>query len=499
MTLGPPTDFGAPSAFSSWRRGQDVAFSTLLNDRRRFQCLNLPAGAGKTGVGMTYALFEDKPKSLYLTATKGLQQQLGDDGWPGLLDIRGMSNYECLEEGGTCDVASCTDGVTCHRKAGGCLYFDAVRRAREGRRVSSNYAWWMTQHAVHQPFGDVDLMIADEAHQLETEVSRYLSVWLGDREVEWGAGAITRSHADWRDWAEVSARAIRLGAARNRWEKKKLRDLKDRLTKLTLMSDDWIVERKAAGWSFDPLWPAKYMEEWVWRGAKKIVLMSATLRPKTLEIIGVKDAHFAEYDSPIPVNNRLVYYLPVARWTYRASDLDVWKIGAKADAIIEGRLDRKGLLQPVSYARGLAMKEQSRFADIMLVHDKDNAQEVIAKFKAMAPPAVLVSPIIHTGYDFTAPAARYNIIPKVPFQPPSLLLKARTVEDKTYPYYLAMMGMVQAIGRVGRRVEDRVESFVLDEQAGWLMSKYGVFAPRYFHKAWRRVDQIPKPPPLGAE
>lgn len=450
-------------------------------------------------MGMTYSIFEDRP-AMYLTATKGLQNQLSDEFEEiGLTDVRGMSNYECLEEGGTCESASCTEGIACHLRAGGCYYFDAVRKARAAKLRSSNYAWWFTQAATHQDFPTPDILVCDEAHLIAAEMDGYLSVRLYDREVEWGVGADSRDHSAWRDWAKVSASAVRPSAARNKWEKRKLRDLKDRLTKLTTMGDDWIFERGPRGWSFDPLWPAPYLEKWLWRGAKKVILVSATLRPKTLELLGVKDAHFVEYPSPIPVSHRPVYYIPAARMDYRTEQTDstsMWRWIAKMDGIIEGRLDRKGIIHAVSYSRAQYIKENSAHGAIMVIHDAQSARETIERFKALPPPAILVSPSVHTGYDFPFDEARYQIIAKVPFQPPSLLLKARTAEDKTYPYYLAITTMVQAAGRVCRGPEDFGETFIVDEMAGWLKSKYGKFAPLWFNKAWLARDTIPSPPPL---
>lgn len=497
--LAPPPEFGAPAHFPTWRGAQAAAFTALLNDRRRFQSLTLPTGVGKSLVGITYAKFEGG-RSMYLTATKGLQDQLTQDfAGIGLTDVRGMSNYECLEEGGVCSDGSCTEGMTCVLKAGGCLYYDAVRKAEIAQIASSNYAWWFTRKATFQAQVEpLDLLICDEAHLIAEEMSGYLSVRLSPKDVDFPDNCESWGHQQWRDWAKIYRGTVNLGRARNKHERRRLKELKERLNKLENMEDDWIFERSNRGgaWTFDPLWPTKYLEAWLWRGAKKVILVSATVRPKTLSLLGVPDAHFIEYDSPIPVSRRPVYYTPAARINYTTDETGLWRWVEKMDGIIDDRLDRKGIIHAVSYDRARYIKENSRHSGIMLIHDTQSARDTIAAFKQMPAPAVLVSPSVTTGYDFPYDEARYQIIAKVPFQPPSALLKARTQADKLYPYYLAIMTMVQAAGRVCRGPEDSGETFIVDEMAGWLRSKYGQFAPRWFLKAWSSRDQIPKPPRL---
>lgn len=455
---------------------------------------------GKSLVGVTYALFEDK-RTVYLTATRGLQDQLSSDfGEVGLKDARGMSNYPCVAEGGDCSTASCTEGISCHLKAGGCHYFDAVRRFQSSRFGTTNYAFWFARKASNQVEEKAaEILICDEAHLIAEEMDGYLSVLIKDRDVLLGPGADARGMGDWRTWAKGELERLdSTPRPFNKWEKKRRRELKEKLTRLTRAKDDWVYERVKEGWSFSPLWPTPYLEPWLWRGAAKIILMSATVRPKTLHYLGLDEekAHYVEYDSPIPIGRRPVYYIPAARITYRADDVDLWKWVTAMDGIIGARLDRKGIIHAVSYERARFIKENSRYGELMVIHDSTTAREEIARFKEAEAPRVLVSPSVTTGYDFPYDAARYQIIAKVPFQPPSALLKARTAEDKDYPYYLALTTIVQMSGRVCRGPDDVGETFIVDEMFSWLLRQYGGFTPRWFRKAVLRRSAPPTPPRL---
>ena len=77
---------------------------------------------------------------MYHQPTLGLGDQIGRD-FPAAADVRGMRNYECLDDGGTCEDAPCLDGGFCSLREMGCLYFDAIRKAdilldKEERKAS---------------------------------------------------------------------------------------------------------------------------------------------------------------------------------------------------------------------------------------------------------------------------------------------------------------------------------------------------------------------------
>ena len=143
IILPPPTDFGAPEKFTSWRKEQVDAIMRLSDADARHACFNMPTGSGKSLVAAMAGTFLGL-RTLVLTSTKALQDQIVRDQLT-QVDLRGQSNYECLAVRGggplqdygapgnkrvMVDRGPCHVGVHCWMKFNGCRYFDDVRAAR---------------------------------------------------------------------------------------------------------------------------------------------------------------------------------------------------------------------------------------------------------------------------------------------------------------------------------------------------------------------------------
>lgn len=85
-----PVAFGLPEKFDTWRTGQDKAFWEAARSDRRWTGLCLPTGCGKSALYMALAAANEW-RTLILTATRGLQDQISEDFRSmGLVDVRGM-------------------------------------------------------------------------------------------------------------------------------------------------------------------------------------------------------------------------------------------------------------------------------------------------------------------------------------------------------------------------------------------------------------------------
>jgi Rad3-related DNA helicase len=101
-------------------------------------------------------------------------------------------------------------------------------------------------------------------------------------------------------------------------------------------------------------WPADYAERRLFCGIPKIVLTSATIRPKTLELLAIDNGHvdFHEYPSSFPVDRRPVYFVPSVRKDKRATPEHLRAWISKIDAIVRPRLQTKGIIHTVCIAPG---------------------------------------------------------------------------------------------------------------------------------------------------
>jgi Rad3-related DNA helicase len=495
-----------------------------------------------------------------LTESKSLEDQLADDfGCIGLFDMRGLQNYTCraLAEGGeyekmwskkwgnpSCNIGPCTGGIRCDLKDAGCDYFDAYRMACTKQLVCTNYAYWIAIHRYGQGLGGFDLLVIDECHKTDSQLSSALSVELSKKDFkEMGSAAPkTKAIQMWRMWArhnlvkatgklDFFTKGARIGAAvggvasfvvdtdlPDATELKFWKDLEGKLKTLSEVTDEWVVDAlEGGGVRIAPVWVRKYAESFIFRGIKRVVMMSATVRPKLAELCGIeeKDYDFFEYPSTFPVQNRPIYWIPTLRLNKDTTETQMRRWVEQIDAIIEARLDTKGIVHTVSYERQRYLLDHSRFREFMHANISGNIRDVVKSFRAASAPAILVSPSVGTGFDFPHEAARFQIIGKVPFRDPrGAVLQAQIKDDPDYLNYLTSQDLVQMYGRPNRAPDDFSETFIVDDSIEWFVDRYAgyhyskkkgkfsmrearptlenSFFPYYFLEAFERITEIPE-------
>jgi len=501
-----PGELGIPAPLDSWRPEQAHTFERMLVSGRRFEVAALPTGIGKSLLGVGYAKLMGG-RTVFLTSTKGLQDQYLRDFSPaGLVDVRGMGNYPCrmLAGGGECDEGPCLDGESCQWRETGCHYYDQVGRAAGAELALTNYAFWF-QHARDEApvLGPRDLLVCDEAHLLVDELAAAAGARFTAKEVKLTRLMSEWTAEEWRRWGlENALRARQALAAEGLkgWERRALRGLLGRFWKVAQLTDDWawdVVPSRHV--TFEPIVPRQYAEGLLWRGTPKVVLLSATIRPEHMRELGVPEAEytFHESDSPFPADRRPIYWLEIGhRITAKTSDLNLEFWVNKIDQVMDKRLDRKGIIHTVSYARAKFLQKHSRHAGVMLTHDWDDLRETVERFKRAKATAILVSPIVHTGYNFPYEEAEWQVVSKVPFPDTRTgIARARQARDKSWVVRQAVTTLVQMAGRVVRAKDDLGETIITDDSWKWLWSRYRPYFPKWFRSAYREVQVAPPPPP----
>lgn len=298
----------------------------------------------------------------------------------------------------------------------------------------------------------------------------------------------------------------------------KLQSLAQTLTKLAYArGDDWVVEMEVGTkygrvWKFDCIFAGKYKST-LFCGVPKVLMMSATLKERTLWECGVKkgEYRFKEWGR-IFVGNRHSIYMVGPKKLNKEGQLVGIGVDRKTsredlnrvvqfmdDEIIKPRLDRKGMIATVSYDWQRIVMEESKHADLMLGNTQDpssdTAMEVADEFRKSKPPAILVSPSFTTGWDFPMDQCEYIIIFKIPMIPvQSKIMKARLKRDPRYTDAMTMQTVEQTIGRGMRKEMDRCEVFIVDAHGRWFLYKNRDLAQAWFWPAIRQVPRVPKPP-----
>lgn len=550
--LPPPYIFGAPKRYTKWREQQEEALVLLTEfSNHRFSFLDMPTGVGKSLLAYMYCLMTGQ-RGLILTETKPLEDKydadVGSGAVGGLLrDVRGANNYTCraLLPGGqyyslsnrgtktTADFGPCKSGHYCSLKDRGCDQFDAIRDANAAPVVVSNYANWLaiskaellSRSDAEDRLGKFDVLFLDEAHSAADQVQKALTVKLNVNDLAKYFGSMLnqypKSHVmtDWDQWL-VQLRRLHKDALDNAtielkdakasglpaydittdiWYLKRLgRDL-------GLLADipkdhypDWIVEeiKDRGRWlTFQPVWGEKYCERFLFRGIKKIIGMSATIVPYSMKYLGLREGEFDfwSFQSPFPVENRPVYFLPTAfmKWNMSTNEMMKWVRAIDNIGKVFGKY--KGIVHTVSYARAQFYMKNSSDPARLLMNQSYNTAKTVQKFKDEKKPVVLVSPTVATGYDFVEDQARWQVIGKVPFpDESSLLVKERKKRDKTYADMMAMTYVMQAAGRTTRTLKDWSVTYIIDAVWGKWYEKRKKYAALWFRQAVKRVTGISK-------
>lgn len=530
-----PSDLDLPAKFEGWRSGQWETIQAVADSDERASALCLPTGSGKS---LTYrAILKlldplDEERACVLVSTRGLQDQVHTE-FGEFTDLRGQQNYKCLavqpgyelqefqrpgRYGLMCDEGPCHAGLSCTLKKSGCLYADQYRRAHESNLVLSNFACYLSSYMYKQHWdeerraqvpglGTFDTLVLDEAHEAIDQLTNALSVELMFADIY---KVIEGPHPNpgdgvelWIRWARMhrTQLEIQLGnSTPSRENMKSMARARRLLRTLNAICDrvrlSWVIEEGTDGVKFEPVHINDYSDQYLFRDTPRVILSSATITQKTLEMLGLSDATMYETPSPFPVANRMVMSIPTVRVDKRATEQDLRSLVERVDQIIGRRLDRKGIIHCTSYARMELVLRYSEHSNLMISHRRENAREQIAKFKARREPCILVSPSVTTGYDFPLQECEYQILLKIPYPDSrSKLMKARTEADKEYPIYLAMQTLVQTVGRGVRTPQDRCETFILDDHSEYFIPRNRRFAPAWFMQAYKRVSVIPAPPP----
>lgn len=512
MRIPTPRELGLPEKYERWRPVQEDALRKMLASTKRTKVVSAPVGSGKTAIVIAYAIITKEPTCV-VTESRGLQTQYMEDGQGcGMVDIRGRHNYPCrMREDYTCEeghAARCPykGTVACGSSA-------AEMRAAVSTLVVTNYSKWTASRKFGKGMDHFRAVVFDEGHQGVDAVGQAMQVILHHHEIEDVLGldfpALIDDMATWKSWASEARAVAELKMLQMRaqlagvtnpkpaWVRHytHMRLLTKRLAILMLARpDDWVVEQTPAGYQFDPIRPGRYTEAALFLRIPSIVLISATIRPKTLYLLGqAKETFdFFEFASEFDPMRCPIYYIPVMRVDYRADDLaQLW---LKLDQIAARRRDRKGLVQTISFTRRDEVMARSRFAPSMLINPKgEPPTEMLDQFYGSPPGTILVSPSFGAGYDFKGDRAEWQFVCKIPFPPPSKILKARTQEDREYPYYVAWNKLAQIFGRIMRDRLDRGETFISDMHMDWFL-KYSYLAPKSFRMFLKPVQYIPPPP-----
>jgi Rad3-related DNA helicase len=506
-----------------FREHQEEAIRYILDSEKRFVFLEAPTGSGKSLIAMVagYAM----SGVTYSVHSKILQHQITED-FPEAKSLFGRANYDCVAASGImCDECYHSKYTPCKTK-GECIY-DREKRVTLGSRLRIlNYDYLLTECNYSGRFSGSAFNIIDEADNMENTLINFVTLTftsysLGKLGIAPFAQRLRQTSKDqaglleeWQNFAstaKIRAQGIidqlthRIGNSVDLFgdvPEQTQKDLKERtrvqrlLMKIQLFQDNvdetWVLDADQEDkFIFRPLWMNEALAEaFLWRHAKKWVLMSASFLPVHLEArrlgIPMDEVDYKCLPSTFPIERRPIYVESAANLTGKTMEAEVPKLCVRIKEIVSSHPNVKGLIHGVSYK--LSKEIMSRVGDKrLIIHDSSNRIDVLTDFMESKEPLVLVSPSMERGVSLEADLCRFIIVAKAPW----LYLGDKIVSKRVWSgkmgqnWYLATMltTVLQATGRGMRSEEDYCESYILDEQFKLALAKSPTYVPEWWRSA----------------
>lgn len=313
--------------------------------------------------------------------------------------------------------------------------------------------------------------------------------------VEWATATLSATS---RDLAALEA----LSANKDTWSTedvtliRRKRDLSRLVSKLRFfvseVDKNWIWYPGEDRWSFKPVWVSKYSTNALWKHAKKVLGMSATiLDPRQVSVntgllLENRKYDYIQMPSPFPKEHRPVLYEPCADVTNRYMDTALPMLAKAVQKILDKHPDDHILIHTVSYKiRDYLMKKvaSKRF----VTHSTSDRTTVLENFKKSQKPLVLLSPSMDRGVDLPEEECRVVVIAKMPY--PDLgdnqitrRVHASKDGDNWYAHK-TVSKIIQMSGRAVRSEADYATTYIIDSQFKRIYDEHRDMFPRWWLEA----------------
>ncbi len=557
------------------RPNQDKVLDELdqaLKSDYKFIFLEAPTGFGKSAVAVTLARLLGS--SHICTSTKDLQTQYNRD-FPYLCEVKGRNNFPCIvkEDMGikeSCEYGPCLkdDDFDCiyktrmsdyDVKSEGTIYenleinkyalkkyYDKAKEHSQLVRIEwrpceyyhqkwisiksshtiYNYKYFLSDLFYSSGVNKRKLLILDEAHTLESEVSSFKNIIFSKESLIRFFPKIDlpdSKHTDVETWIDfctglkdqftryVEKAANILGSGGNRqddiyvseknlidainYEKNLLTFLQD----LRINKENWLVtnitkneiDNKLARIKLEPLVVSSYFTDIFDKGSVSL-LMSATILSKEnlCKAVGLKneDVKFIRVEnSDFPVKNRPIYLMNVAWLNARTMSESLPNIVKVLDNLLFVHKNDKGIIHTTSYSQVQFIKNnlsKANLSRLIETNPKFDRNEMILKHTQSEKPTVLISPSMFLGVDLKDDLSRFQIIVKVPY--PDLTDKKVSVLKQRNPKWYewnTILRLIQAYGRSVRNADDYANTYILDSSVSFLLKNGKEMIPKWFSEA----------------
>lgn len=484
-----------------------------FSNNARFVILEGPVGSGKSAIAITIARLYGE--SHMITPRKSLQNQYFSDFSDHIVMMKGRSSYPCTEtatrpkykevieliqRGGSplikhgdthCGNAPCVDDPKVFRSCTttrDCPYHVAISSAQNSEHIVHNLHSFIFQTAYGMKFGPRELMIIDEAHEIEAMVRGFIgkSITLPK---------ILRAEDEPGDFKNIDqwcnyfkqdkfanlftgvAPKARFPEEQTASEKEKYLYRIEMFRKLSdTYKEDFVVKResdsivKRTKFEFIPDNIGGAVNSVLFEYGKKILLMSGTIYSKEqfCKTLGIKpsEAYFIRTNSSFPIASRPIYMKPeyMVNTSHATWTANFPKMIENIRTIMDKFPDAKGLIHAPSYVTADQIAH-ALHDNRVISHGRDDFLVKLEKFYDTPGNRVFISPVCQQGVDFKDDRARFQIVLRVPYpNSGDAFISHKMKKDFSWYNYQALIVFGQQIGRINRSEQDFGVTVLMDDR-----------------------------------
>lgn len=503
---------------------------------KKYSLLNLTTGTGKSFLAVSmftnwYKNFINSSATFdVLTNSKVLQEQYLRD-YDFIKNYKGMSNYYCQPFD-----TDCSNGKELCRilknNCGSCPY-DTAKNAWLSSDVGlTNFHLFSTLSLYQQDTldrRDSNILIVDEAHDMESIYSDYLSSKMSAKALK-KCGFTFKEIEDLDDRyiskikhmdkylqflerklvpmlesykAKYELEITRSSTKRKKIIGKQLKNIDGKLFSFKHLFESHandpenivldIIKNKhekmysGVELTTSHVWVYEYIKEYVWQHYDHIIFMSASILDKKMFsfINGLEPDLTAYYDipSPFPLKNRKIYYIKVGKMNYNSKEETFKKQLVWIKKILSKYKDKKGIIHTTNYEVTNWLMD-NLMDERLIFHDSTNRDEMLEKHITNTTPTILVSPSMTSGVDLKDDLARFQILLKIPY--PNITsnkIKQRQKTNKDWYSWKTVVDTIQMYGRSTRSETDYSDTYILDANFSDVLKYNSHLLPKYFTDA----------------
>lgn len=507
---------------------------------KKYAIVDCGTGVGKSAIGLTIAQAINNSSeypgiypqgSYFLTTQKILQEQYEKDFSKntGLVSLYSSSNYTCsIDKKSSCkDIQISLRSGQKNNRYEKCKYDCCYKKKKkdfiEKELGITNFSYFLTEKNYSKKIPNKKVLIIDEAHNLENELTRFIEIsvssYFSEKILKLKIPDSLNTQFKVFNWIKnfyhrkviekvsfINKQLEKLGISSHKLEEfKKITNHYDMLVShekkiqqfiYLYDKDNWVFEinntdDKYKKFIFKPIDVSKYAKDYMLDYADYIVFMSATIISHegfalTLGLPHDKIVSIKE-ESPFPAENKPIIFHPVGSMSYKSIDKNLPNLVKYIETILDNHLEEKGIIHThsIKISKFVFNNISKKYKKRLLIAFGSDRDEVLKKHIKSKQKTVLLTPSMAEGVDLKGDLSKFQIICKIPF--PFLGDKAVIKKMNKWKWWYdtqTIRTVIQSVGRSIRSEDDTAITYILDNDWDRVMKKSYKIIPDDFKKSY---------------